>query len=103
MPRRDEVTREWKRLHDEELHDLCFSPIIVSVIKSRRMRWDWHAARFGGVEGHTGFWWGDLSGKDRLEDLELEGRVIKMNLQEGGRVTRTGLIWLRIGTSGMVL
>ena len=44
-PRRDEVTEEWRRLHNEELHDLYSSPIIVLVIKSRRMRWAGHVAR----------------------------------------------------------
>jgi len=38
-PRRDEVTGEWRRLHNEELHDLYSSPNIVWVIKSRRMRY----------------------------------------------------------------
>ena len=46
-PRRDEVTGEWRRLHNEELNDLYCSPNIVRVIKSRRMRWAGHVARMG--------------------------------------------------------
>jgi len=46
-PRRDEVTAEWRRLHNEELNDLYSSPNIVWVIKSRRMRWVGHVARMG--------------------------------------------------------
>jgi hypothetical protein len=38
-PRRDEVTEEWKNLQNEELNGLYFSPYIIQVIKSRRMRW----------------------------------------------------------------
>jgi len=44
-PRRDEVTGEWKRLHNGKLSDLYSSPNIVRVIKSRRMRWAGHVAR----------------------------------------------------------
>ena len=44
-PRRDEVTGEWRRLHNEELNDLYSSSNIVRVIKSRRMRWAGHVAR----------------------------------------------------------
>jgi len=48
-PKRDELTGEWRKLHNEELNDLYSSPIIVRVIKSRRMRWAGHVARI--VEG----------------------------------------------------
>jgi len=49
-PRREEVTGEWRRLHNEELNDMYSSPNIVWVIKLRRMRWAGHVARMG-VEG----------------------------------------------------
>jgi hypothetical protein len=50
-PRRDEVTGEWRRLHNEELNDLYSSSNIVRVIKSRRMRWAGHVARMGEERG----------------------------------------------------
>ena len=50
-PRRDEVTGEWRRLHNEELNGLYSSPNIVRVIKSRRMRWVGHVARMGEERG----------------------------------------------------
>jgi hypothetical protein len=46
-PKRDEVTRGWRKLHNEELHNLYSSPSIIRVIKSRRMRSAGHAARMG--------------------------------------------------------
>jgi hypothetical protein len=46
-PKRDEVIREWSKLHNEELTDVYSSPNIVRVIKSRRMGWAGHVARMG--------------------------------------------------------
>jgi hypothetical protein len=55
-PKRDEVTGEWTKLHNEELHILYSSPNIIKQIKSRRMRWAGHVARMGAecVQGFVG-------------------------------------------------
>jgi hypothetical protein len=50
-PKRDEVTGGWRKLHNDELHDLYSSPSIIMVIKARRMRWAGHMARMGEVRG----------------------------------------------------
>jgi hypothetical protein len=63
-PRRDEVTGEWRRLHNEELNDLYSSPNIVRVIKSRRMRWAGHVARMGEEKGCIGAWGGNRRERD---------------------------------------
>jgi len=59
-PKRDGVKREWRKLHNEELDCLYWSPSIVRVIKSKIMRWTGHVARMK-VRGevHTGFSWGN--------------------------------------------
>jgi hypothetical protein len=46
-PKRDEVTGEWRKLHNKALNDLYSSPSIIRIIKSRRMRWAGHVARMG--------------------------------------------------------
>jgi hypothetical protein len=46
-PKRDEVTGEWRKLHNEELHDLYSSPSIIRMVKGRKMRWAEHVARMG--------------------------------------------------------
>jgi len=65
-PRRDEVTGESRRLHNEELNDLYSSPNIVRVIKSRRMRWAGHVARMGEERGMYRVLVGKLEGKRTL-------------------------------------
>jgi hypothetical protein len=56
-PKGDEVTGEWRKLHNEELHDLYFSPSIIRIIKSRRKRWAGHVARVGRKGIRLGYWW----------------------------------------------
>jgi hypothetical protein len=46
-PKRDEVTGEWRKLQNEELHDLYSSPSTIRIIRSRRMSWAGHVARMG--------------------------------------------------------
>jgi hypothetical protein len=46
-PKRDEVTEEWRKLHNEELRDLYSSPSIIRIINARGMRWAGHVARMG--------------------------------------------------------
>jgi hypothetical protein len=48
--KRDEVTGGWRKLHNEELHNLYSSPSIIRMIKSRRVGWAWYVARMGGKE-----------------------------------------------------
>jgi hypothetical protein len=46
-PKKDEVTGDWRKLHNEELHNLYVSPNIIRMIKSRRMRWAGYVTRMG--------------------------------------------------------
>ena len=74
-PRRDEITGKWRRLHNEELNDLCSSPSIVRVIKSRRI-WAGNVARIGEERGCIGSWWGNRSERDYWGDLGIDGWII---------------------------
>jgi hypothetical protein len=56
-PKRDEVTGEWRKLHNEKLNDLYSSFNTVRVIKSRRVRWAGHVACMGRVEVYTCIGW----------------------------------------------
>ena len=76
-PRRDEVTGEWRRLHNEEPNDLYPSPNIVRAIKSRRMRWAGHVAHIGEERGVYRVLLGKPEGKRWVHN-------IRMDLQEVG-------------------
>jgi hypothetical protein len=72
-PKKDEVTGQWRRLHNKELCDLYPSPDIILVITSRRIKWAEQVARTGHV--HTGIWYGNLM-EYYFEDLGVDGRII---------------------------
>jgi hypothetical protein len=67
-PRREEVTGDWRKLHNEELNDLYCSPNLVWVIKWRRMRWAGHVARMGEERGAYRVLVGKPEGKETTGD-----------------------------------
>jgi hypothetical protein len=56
-PKMDEVTVGWRKLHNEERHNLYHSPEIIRMNKLRRIRWAGHVARMGPKRMHIGYWW----------------------------------------------
>jgi hypothetical protein len=74
-PKRDEATGKWRKIHNEELHDLS-SPNIVRVIKSRRMSWGKHVARSGERRGIYRLLVGKPEGKRTLGRPGIDGRII---------------------------
>ena len=82
-PRGNEVTGEWKKLHNEELNDLYSSPNIVRVIESRRMRWAVHVAHMGGSTGVYSVLVGKFEGTRPLRRPRLIWKDnIKIDLQK---------------------
>ena len=84
VPRSDEVTGEWRRLHNEELNDLYSSPNVVRVIKSRRTRWAGYVARMGEERGCIGSWWGNRRERAQWRPRRRWVDNIRMDLQEMG-------------------
>jgi len=74
--KRDEVTVEWRKVHNEELSELYCSPDILRVMTSRRMRWEGHVARMGQRRGVYRVLVGNPEGKSPLGDLGVDGRII---------------------------
>jgi hypothetical protein len=83
LVKKDEVTGDWWKIHNEELNDLYCLPKIFRVIESRRMIWAGHVGRMEKSEAYTKFWWEDLRERDRLGDPVVEGRIMfKMDIQK---------------------
>jgi len=101
-PRRDEVTGEWRKLHNE-LNDL-YSHTIDQVIKWRRMRWAEHVARMGEINSACMILVGRPEGRRPcVRPRSIWEYNIKVYLQEVGWGKWNVLIWLRIGTVGGIL
>ena len=102
--KRDEVSGEWRKLHNEQLNDLYFSPNIICVIKSRRMRWAGHVARMGERRRICRVLVGKPEGKNHLKDPGVDGRIIlKLIFRKWDVGIWTASIWLRIETGGGLL
>jgi hypothetical protein len=82
-PKRNKVTGGWRKLHNEELHNLYSSPSKIRMIKSRRMRWSRNVARMGRRGMHIECWWESEKrplGRPRRKWVDK----IKMDLREIG-------------------
>jgi hypothetical protein len=75
-PKREEVTGGWRKLHNEELHNLHCSPSIIRMFKSMRVRWAGHVARMGRSGMHIGYWRESQMERDRWEDQDVGGWTI---------------------------
>jgi transcription termination factor 2 len=84
-PKRDDVTGDWRKLHNEEIHNLYSSPDIIGMIKSRRMRWAGHVARMGETRNAYRILVGKPEGKRPLGRPRCRWvDNIKMDLREIG-------------------
>jgi hypothetical protein len=93
-PKRDDVTGEWRKLHNEELHNLYSSPDIIRQVKSRRLRWAGHVARMGGKRKVNKVLVGKPEGKRLLGRPRRRWEDgIRMDLRETGL---GGMDWIRL-------
>jgi hypothetical protein len=103
--KKEQVTGRWRKVNNEALHNLCSSPKIIRVMKSRRMRWVGHAARMKDEKCVQNFS-RKPEGKRRdiSENLGIVRRIIlTWILKKEDMKMWTGVIWLRIETRGGVL
>jgi hypothetical protein len=96
-PKMDDVTGEWRKLHNEELHNLYLSSNIIRQIKLRRVRQGmWHAWE---KEKCTRLWWESPKEGDHSEDQGIGGKMASEWIL-GRLAGETGFDWLRTGTGG---
>jgi hypothetical protein len=94
VPKRDEVTGEWTKLHNMELNELCSSPNIIRVVKWSRMRWAEYIARMGEKRGVYRVLVGKPEGKRQLRrPMCRQEDNIKMDIQELGC---EGMDWIEL-------
>jgi hypothetical protein len=99
--KRDEVTGEWRKLHNEELHNLYSSSSIIRMIKSKRMRWAVHVVRLRRRGTLVCYWLEGQEERDHWEDQDVGGCIILVWILERW----DGMMWprlvrFRIVTSG---
>jgi hypothetical protein len=104
VPKRDDVTGEWRKLLNEEVHILYSSPDIIRQIKSRRMKWAGHVARMAEEIKLYKLFVGKPEGKRPLERPRRRWEDgIRMDLREIGFGVWIGFDWLTIGTGCRLL
>ena len=94
-PKRDEVTGEWRKLHNEELNDLYPSHNIVRVINSRRMRLALRVARMEMGKAHIRFWWGKMRVRGHWGDPAVDEDNFNMDFHEVGY---GGVVWMELAS-----
>jgi hypothetical protein len=102
VPKRDEATGEWRKLHNDQLNDLYSLLHMVRVVISSRMRWAGHVERWGEERGvHRVLVGGKLRERGNWGDPDVDGRIILRRIfRKLEWVVGNGRSWLRIGTGG---